>query len=179
MCQIWNSGSSATFTLLLDLYISKQGKCSSNFSQLCFNAPEKRTFCPEVLPFKTITTTWRQFWRHSTIKPTIPAHSGYLGSNTLGVFFPLWFKPAQFNLSLHPRTEGAHWSLCDGTEGRGKHSSVHESHICAAKSERISVSLWALFFPQLWCQGLIAASSFNLNAPIVALNLQIKPLLMR
>lgn len=48
------------------------------------------------------------------------------------------------------------------------------SYLCL-KSKRVNVSLRASFFPQLWCQGLIAASSINLNALFVALNLQINP----
>lgn len=43
------------------------------------------------------------------------------------------------------------------------------------ESKRIIVSPQAPFFPQLWCQGLIAVSIINLNALFVALNLQINP----
>lgn len=48
-------------------------------------------------------------------------------------------------------------------------------HIIVLRKQAYQCFPTSTFFPQLWCQGLIAASGINLNTLFVTLNLQINP----
>lgn len=81
---------------------------------------------------------------------------------------------AHFNLNSHPKQREIIdlWMMVQRERKTPLCACV--LYLCL-ESKRIIVSPQAPFFPQLWCQGLIAVSIINLNALFVVLNLQINP----
>lgn len=67
-----------------------------------------------------------------------------------------------------------HWSLYDGTEEE-ENTSMCMCHLIVLRKQAYQCFPTSTFFPQLWCQGLVAVSGINLNTLFVTLNLQINP----